>query len=207
MTGIVYLLTNPAMPGIVKIGKTTNENPQVRIDQLYTTGVPVPFECALAVKVPDESKIEEALHIAFGPYRINPRREFFKIETEQAVVILRLIGSEDVTPSVNAENEATMDKIDKESREKLSRSRRPNLHFEEMGIPIGSLIQCLRTEEFATVVGPKKVEFRGKECSLTQATRIAHDLNDGYAIAPNPNWIFEGRILSDIYNDTYSYPE
>lgn len=207
MTGIVYLLTNPAMQGIVKIGKTTNDDPQVRFNQLYTTGVPVPFECALAVRVIDEAKVESALHIAFGPYRINPRREFFEIETEQAIAILRLLGGEDVTPSVNAENEATMDKVDKESRERLSRSRRPNFNFEEMGIPIGSLIQCQRTEEFAKVIGPKKVEFRGDECSLTQATRTAHELDDGYAIAPNPHWAFEGRLLSDIYDETYGYPD
>ena len=40
MSNIVYVLTNPAMPGIVKIGTTTRENPQVRMNELYTTGVP-----------------------------------------------------------------------------------------------------------------------------------------------------------------------
>ena len=42
------------MPGIVKVGKTTREDPQVRMNELYTTGVPLPFECAIAVKVEDE---------------------------------------------------------------------------------------------------------------------------------------------------------
>ena len=35
---IVYVLTNPAMPGLVKIGRTTREDPQVRMNELYTTG-------------------------------------------------------------------------------------------------------------------------------------------------------------------------
>lgn len=48
MSNIVYVLTNPAMPGIVKIGKTNREDPQVRMSELYTTGVPLPFECAIA---------------------------------------------------------------------------------------------------------------------------------------------------------------
>ena len=44
MSNIVYVLTNPAMPGIVKIGKTNRDDPQVRMNELYTTGVPLPFE-------------------------------------------------------------------------------------------------------------------------------------------------------------------
>ena len=43
--GIVYVLTNPAMPGIVKIGRTQSDLGS-RLSQLYSTGVPVPFECA-----------------------------------------------------------------------------------------------------------------------------------------------------------------
>ena len=51
MKGIIYLLTNPAMPGIVKIGKTTQEDVKVRMQQLYQTGVPLPFECVYAATV------------------------------------------------------------------------------------------------------------------------------------------------------------
>lgn len=77
--GIVYVLTNPAMPGLVKIGMTTRDNLDTRMRELYGTGVPVPFECAYAckVKTSDCSKIEKALHIAFAPNRINANREFF----------------------------------------------------------------------------------------------------------------------------------
>ena len=48
--GIVYVLTNPAMPGMVKIGKTGREV-EARLNDLYTTGVPLPFECAYAGRV------------------------------------------------------------------------------------------------------------------------------------------------------------
>ena len=84
--GIVYVLTNPAMPGIVKIGKTTR-GMGARLNELYSTGVPLPFECAYAARVDDESKVERAFHQAFGPYRINTRREFFNIEPEQAIAL------------------------------------------------------------------------------------------------------------------------
>ncbi len=67
--GIVYVLTNPVMPGIVKIGMTERSDIDKRLRELYTTGVPVPFECAYACKVDpaDCAKIEKALHKAFEP--------------------------------------------------------------------------------------------------------------------------------------------
>ena len=42
--GIVYLLTNECMPGIVKIGMTSRADMDNRLKELYTTGVPQPFE-------------------------------------------------------------------------------------------------------------------------------------------------------------------
>ena len=97
--GIVYLLTNPVMPGLVKIGMTTQEDIDKRMKELYTTGVPVPFECQFACKVKkgDCAKIEKALHTAFAPQRINANREFFRIQVEQAKAILELFHHTDVT--------------------------------------------------------------------------------------------------------------
>ncbi len=48
--GIVYILTNPAMPNLVKIGMTTRLEVGIRMSELYTTGVPVPFECSFLEK-------------------------------------------------------------------------------------------------------------------------------------------------------------
>ena len=64
-TGIVYVLTNSAMPGLTKIGMTTQEGVTSRLNQLYTTGVPVPFECDYACQVKDCEKVEAALHSRF----------------------------------------------------------------------------------------------------------------------------------------------
>ena len=76
--GIVYVLTNPAMPKLVKIGKT-GRGVETRLNDLYTTGVPLPFECAYAARVEDMDKVEKAFHNAFGQYRVNPRREFLRL--------------------------------------------------------------------------------------------------------------------------------
>lgn len=81
--GIVYVLTNRYMPGIVKIGMTKRDKDE-RLKELYTPGVPEKFECEYAcyVNKSDCSKIEKALHKAFAPQRINVKREFFSISPE-----------------------------------------------------------------------------------------------------------------------------
>ena len=199
MSGIVYLLTNEAMPGLVKIGKTTGDDPQVRMDQLYNTSVPVPFECALAVRVEDPSKLEKALHRAFDPNRINPKREFFKIDPEQAVAALSIVADEDVTPAINQANNE-ISEIERSSSERL-RTRRPNLNFREMGISPGDVLQPTSGEETATVVDDRKVRFRDREMSLTEATRLREKIES--QVAPTPYWLHKGRLLRDIYNETY----
>ena len=40
-------MSNPAMPGLLKVGFTT-DTPDVRARELYTTGVPLPFKVEFA---------------------------------------------------------------------------------------------------------------------------------------------------------------
>ena len=100
MPNIVYVLTNPAMPGIVKIGMTSASDVQKRMGELYSTGVPLPFDCVIAREIEDRNaaEIESALHTAFGPHRINSSREFFQLDPEQVEVLLRVMPGKDVTP-------------------------------------------------------------------------------------------------------------
>jgi hypothetical protein len=205
MQGIIYILTNPIMPGIIKIGKTTQEDVKVRMAQLYATGVPLPFECEYAAKVNNIDEVERALHTAFGPDRVNPRREFFEIEPIQAITIIKLLEIENVSPLVEQEaniiDEAEID------AGKAYAQKRPKMNFIEMGIPVGSELIFNNNGEIATVVNEKTVRFRDEETSLTNATRLA--LGEGYAyhVAPGPYWRFNGRKLRDIYNDTYQRPD
>ena len=200
--GVVYILTNPAMPGLVKIGKTSRAA-EVRMDQLYSTGVPVPCNCLLAVEVEDMQAVEKALHIAFFPYRINKKREFFKIDGVQAKAVLEQLGTKDVTPDVESDNK-NIDTDSLKAGERLSRSRRPNFNFEEMGIPKGAILQAVHSDHTVTVVNEKSVEFEGEVISLTEAAK--RSLNVDYAPAPATCWQYEGKKLRDIYNSTYEDP-
>lgn len=187
------------MPGLVKIGSTAQDDVKSRISQLYTTGVPVPFEIEYACKVENGEALERALHTAFAPNRTNPRREFFGIDPEQVIAILRVVQKEDVTEEV-AE---TPDEVDPESKaagEQL-RKRRPNLNFQEMNIPIGSLLHFTQGDAIVTVVGPRRVRLGEEEMSLTAATRQI--FGEEYDRPPALYWTFEGRLLREIYDEIY----
>ena len=200
--GIVYVLTNPAMPKMVKIGKT-GRGVETRLNDLYTTGVPLPFECSYAAKVEDMDKVEKAFHNAFGPYRVNPRREFFAIEPEQAIGLLDLMKIEDVTPAMQAEAEK-VDVEAKVSAEKLKRSRRPNLNYIEMGIPVGSsLVYEGDGVTTCTVVDGRRVNYDGRILSITRLTAELRNQPDRQTISGSANWSFHGRLLNDIYEETY----
>ena len=197
--GIIYVLTNPAMPGMLKIGMTTRDEIEIRMNELYTTGVPLPFECSFAGKTNNLKEVERALHIAFGPNRVNPKREFFEIEEIQVIELLRLICSEDVTPEVKNE----LEKVDEVSKDagKRFKEKRPKFNFLEMQIPVGEKIYSASNNDYCVIHSSNRVLYKGEEMSLTRATRLS--LENNYNIAPCPQWNYKGKNLSDIYDETY----
>ena len=97
--GTAYVLTNPAIKGLVKIGKT-NRSVSSRPADLYRRGVALPFACVYAGIVKDVDETEKAFHEAFEPSRNNTKREFFEIKPSQAIAVLKQMAIEDVTLTV-----------------------------------------------------------------------------------------------------------
>lgn len=94
--GYVYVLSNPSMAGLVKIGKTTT-SPTRRMSELHSTGVPTPFELEFAAEVADCHVSERAAHDALDRYRVSSNREFFKVSVMEALrEILPRLGEYEV---------------------------------------------------------------------------------------------------------------
>lgn len=74
---------------IIKIGITTGDV-AVRIQQLYTTGVPTKFRVIQTFDVQNYAEVEQALHKLLDPFRINRAREFFTVDC--LPYIERIIG-------------------------------------------------------------------------------------------------------------------
>ncbi len=194
MTEIVYLLTNPTMPNLVKIGRTGNL--EERIKSLSThSGVPVPFECFYACEVADGIKVERALHEAFGDHRINSKREFFRLNPDRAQVILELLSLKNLTPTSDIVDDVA--ELEALQREQL---RRSNFKFSMAGVPIGAILTFVKDEKItAKVFDERQIEFEGEITSTSAAARtLLHRMGGKLTAAQGPlYWEYEGETLSE----------
>lgn len=83
MNGYVYILSNPSMPGLVKIGMTTR-SVEGRANELYQTGVPTPFIVEHWVLSPDCAQLERDVHGLMPDLRVGDGREFFRCDPSRA---------------------------------------------------------------------------------------------------------------------------
>ena len=194
---IVYILTNEAMPGLIKIG-LTNSTVEQRMITLDNTSVPLPFECYYAARVSDSAKIERALHVGLGDHRVRNSREFFRIDPYRAKAILEVLAFEEVTPGASVF-------VESDDQEALARAvaARPNFRFSMVNISVGATLHFAKDESItATVVDDKKINFRGTETSLSRAAlEIVHSLGYTWTQIAGPQWwLYDGMTLSELRN-------
>lgn len=203
MSEIVYVFSNPAMPGLVKIGKTNRESIDHRLKELFTTSVPLPFECEFACEVKKSKDVELALHTAFNPYKIHPKREYFRIMADQAIAILKIMSKKDITRKIRNDVNNNLTDIDKEAGKRYKIQKRPPLDFFKMGIRKGDILKHIDGEISVKVIGNRKVNYKGKITSLTAIIKKLKKLT--HSIQPTKYWTYKGKNLSEIYDDTFPF--
>ena len=191
---IVYILTNEAMPGLVKVGKTTSDL-LGRIRALDTTGIPLPFECFFAAEVADGHLAEKLIHDAFDDRRVRKNREFFEIAPERIASALKLAAVREITPTgpviVEPDDAAAL---------KKAKERRNRFSFRTAEVPLGAVLAHKKDEvEVCTVKDNHTVIYNGEEMSLSQsALRVFHKLGYNWSAVSGPSsWVYEGELLDE----------
>lgn len=190
MPDIIYILTNEAMQGYVKIGKTKKSLSQ-RLKQLDVTSLPLPFECFFAAEVENCDVVERLLHDAFADRRTRKSREFFEIAPERVASALKLAALREITVE---------DVLDDEARVAIKETieRRSPFNFAIVNVPIGATL--VHTGDEATtcqVANSKQVEFEGELVSLSDAAlRVYHRLGKNWKTVSGPaTWLYENETL------------
>ena len=94
--GWLYVISSPSLPGLTKIGCTRRLNPSIRIKELSSSSLPEPFHAHCFVFSDDCFELENNIHKYFDKERVNPDREFFRIEPKEAIDVLKEIFHVDV---------------------------------------------------------------------------------------------------------------
>lgn len=195
--GTVYILTNEAMPGFVKIGLTRQDDISTRMKQLDNTSVPIPFELHFAARVPDCAKLERTLFFVFGEGRVRRSREFFKIDPDLAKAIIELVA---ISPLTLSDEEQSIDLAERAEIEQ-TKQRREVRTFRTLGIPAGAELAFSKDRSITcSVAGTRKVHFRGEELSPSAAAlRVIHEMGyDWSAVSGMDYWTYKGRKLSHL---------
>ncbi len=88
--GYLYILTNPSLGSLIKIGRTTR-SPHERVSELSAgTAIPTPFVLAFDAYVENCFKAEEYVHsrLEKDGYRVASNREFFNVDVATAIAAI-----------------------------------------------------------------------------------------------------------------------
>ena len=91
----VYVLVNPEMPDLVKVG-WSGRLPEDRAEELSRTAVPLPYYVAYRTRTLKHEAVEKRAHQLLADYRVSSKREFFRVPVAIAVQAVRL-AQEQVT--------------------------------------------------------------------------------------------------------------
>jgi len=204
--GIVYILQNESMPDFIKIGSTNDI--KKRMQSLYTTGVPLSFDCVYACEVENFERVEEGIQNAFDDYRINPKREFFKgLAPEHVIAILELLNGKDVTTNVDNEIQESIPNEERAAdtaAKKQIKTKRPKLNFALLGIMPGEKLFYKDDDGICVeVYDDTKVLYRDKPDTLTGWTKIIRSEQGKYHKNINGTtfWNYNNKSLDDICDE------
>ncbi|WP_308775891.1 GIY-YIG nuclease family protein [uncultured Bilophila sp.] len=86
MKGWVYIITNEAMPGLIKIGYT-DRDPEIRAKELNGTGNPFKYKVLYAALVENPKECEQKIHTLLKENRVD--KEWFSSNPYEAIFNIR----------------------------------------------------------------------------------------------------------------------
>lgn len=87
--GWLYVISSPSLPNMSKIGCTRRVNPTIRVAELSSSSLPYAFSAHGFVFSDDCFELEANIHKYFDDKRVAPNREFFYVNPEEAINVLK----------------------------------------------------------------------------------------------------------------------
>ena len=190
--GYIYIMTNPALKGMVKIGYATDV--EMRRKQLSTTALPYEYEVYATYETSgalEDKKLHRMIDNLNSDLRVTSNREFFVMTPQEAYELLESI----------AVISGTVEKLKKIKvpETKKQKTKNPPVDFFKCGIPLGAkLVYIDDSSVVATVVSNRKVQYKEEITSLSAIS----DAIKGYSTQGPSMFMYNGKKVSDIARET-----
>lgn len=191
--GYIYIMTNPALHDMVKIGYSTDV--EKRRKDLSTTALPYDYEIYATYETSgklEDKKLHNLIDKLNPELRVSVNREFYIMSPEDAYELLEAIAY------ING----SLDKLVKYKEDNvISATKRPPINFTKCGIPIGAELVYMEDPTIkVTVVSDRKVLYNNIETSLSS---IVQEIK-GMKHKPQGTvyFTYNGKSLIEIANET-----
>ena len=187
--GYIYIMTNPALLDMVKIGYATDV--EERRKQLSTTALPYEYEVYATYETEgnlEDKKLHQLIDDLNPDLRISKNREFYVMTPEQAYQLIEAIAI--ISGSIS--------KIKRVKQERIV-TKRPPIDFDKCGIPRGAELIYTEDENIkVTVVNNHKVKYKEE---LTSLSAIVKSIK-GYNVAGPSYFTYNGKLITEIADET-----
>lgn len=189
--GYIYIMTNPALKNMVKIGYA--KDVEQRRKQLSTTALPYDYEIYATYETPgnlEDKKLHKLIDNLNPDLRVSKSREFFIMTPEDAYELLEAIAT----------ISGSQDKLQKvKTTQPKQVSKKPPIDFYACGLKKGDELVCTEDSSIkVTIESEHKVLFNEE---LTSLSAIMKDIK-GYNVAGPLFFTFNGELLTDIAERT-----
>lgn len=189
--GFIYIMTNPALKDMVKIGYATDV--EARRKTLSTTALPYDYEVYATYETAgnlEDKKLHKMIDNLNPDLRVSKNREFYVMTPQEAYDLLEAIAT----------ISGTIEKLKRignnDFQAPAQHIKRPPINFSKCGIPIGA--ELVFTEDptvKVTVISDRKVQWNEEETSLSA---VAGDLKHIKAIQGSAFFTYQGALLTEI---------
>lgn len=188
MAGYIYIMTNPALKGMVKIGYA--QDVEMRRQQLSTTALPYEYEVYATYETPgnlEDKKLHKLIDSLNPDLRVSKNREFFVMSPEDAFDLLDAIATISGSASKLKKAKAAPSAV---------KTKKPAVNFRKCNIPDGAeLVYVDDPSVKCTVSGEHKVLYNDE---LTSLSAIVRKLK-GMSSAAGPSYFrYNGELIADI---------
>ena len=193
--GFIYIMTNPALKDMVKIGYATDV--EARRKQLSTTALPYEYEVYATYETAgnlEDKKLHKLIDNLNPDLRVSKNREFYVMTSQEAYELLESIAT----------ISGTTDKLKRngqiDSNAPAQHIKKPPINFSKCGIPIGAELIFIEDPTIKVkVVSDRKVQWNEEETSLSA---VAGAIKHVKAVQGPAFFTYQGELITNIAENT-----